>query len=284
MKKITVIGATGMVGIPVTKELVKAGFEVTALVRDKEKARQILPKEVRLVKGDLNDKATITEALKEAEGLYINISTRPDDKESDFNPEKGGLDNILFATRQSPVKQIAYLSSFLARNYTQNWWVMTAKKESISKVKDSGIPYTIFYPSNFMENFRHGMVQGKKVTIMGKPKHKNWWIAGEDFGRQVAASFQTSLALNKEYPVQGIEPLDMVEAANIYVKNFSKEQLTVSTMPMGLFKFLALFIKPLKFVTKLMDVMLNNRETFESQITWDELGKPLLTIEKFARQ
>ena len=40
-KKITVIGATGMIGIPVTNELINAGFEVTALVRNVEKAKQI---------------------------------------------------------------------------------------------------------------------------------------------------------------------------------------------------------------------------------------------------
>ena len=284
MKRITVIGATGMIGIPVSRELIKAGFEVTALVRDTDKARQILPREVKLVKGDLNDKASIVKALKNSDGLYVNISTRPNDKESDFTPEKEGLDNIISAARQTNVKQIAYLSSLLARDYKKEWWVMMAKKDSITRVKESGIPFTIFYPSNFMENFRNGMVQGKKITIIGKPKYKNWWIAGEDFGRQVAASFQTEVSLNKEYPAQGIEPLDMVEAANIYVKNFSKEQLTLSIMPMGLFKFLALFIKPFKFVTKLMDVMLNNRETFESQITWDELGKPVVTMAQFAKQ
>jgi uncharacterized protein YbjT (DUF2867 family) len=284
MKKITVIGATGMVGIPVTRELVKAGYEVTALVRDTDKARLILPKEVKLVKGDLNDKTSIVDALKNADGLYINISTRPNDKESGFNPEREGLDNILTAARETNVKQIAYLSSFLARNYRKEWWVMLAKKESITKVKEAGMPFTIFYPANFMENFKHGMVQGRKITIIGKPKNKSWWIAGADFGKQVAASFQTPLSLNKEYPVQGPEPLDMIEAANIYANNFSKEKLTVGSMPMGLFKFLAIFITQLKFVTKLMEVMLENKETFESQVTWDELGKPDITIEKFARQ
>lgn len=284
MKKVTVIGATGMIGIPVTRELVKAGYEVTALVRDIDKARLILPKEVKLVKGDLNDKTSIVEALKNADGLYINISTRPNDKESGFNPEREGLDNILTAARETNVRQIAYLSSFLARNYKKDWWVMMAKKESITKVKKAGLPFTIFYPANFMENFKNGMVQGKKITIIGKPKYKSWWIAGEDFGKQVAASFQTPLSLNKEYPVQGPEPLDMIEAANIYTKNFSKEKLTVGSMPMGLFKFLAIFIAQLKFVTKLMEVMLENKETFESQVTWDELGKPDITIEKFAKQ
>jgi len=45
---------------------------------------------------------------------------------------------------------VAYLSSFLARNYKGNWWVMSAKKKGIAKVKNSGVPYTIFYPSNFI--------------------------------------------------------------------------------------------------------------------------------------
>ena len=59
MKKITVIGATGMIGIPVTKELIKAGFEVTALVRDEKKAKKIFPQGVTFVKGDIEDKNSI---------------------------------------------------------------------------------------------------------------------------------------------------------------------------------------------------------------------------------
>ncbi|MBK9378342.1 MAG: NAD(P)H-binding protein [Saprospiraceae bacterium] len=55
-KNISIIGATGMIGIPVTKELVKAGFNVTALVRNPEKAKSIFPAGVNFVKGDLDDK------------------------------------------------------------------------------------------------------------------------------------------------------------------------------------------------------------------------------------
>ncbi|MCX6799531.1 MAG: NmrA family NAD(P)-binding protein [Candidatus Falkowbacteria bacterium] len=284
MKKITVIGATGMIGIPVTKELIKAGYEITALVRDVDKARTIFPTNINFIKGDLYDKASITEALKDAEGLYINISTRPTDKESNFNPETQGLDNLLSAVKQSNIKQIAYLSSFLARNYQGNWWVMKAKKESISKIKQVGIPYTIFYPSNFMENFRQGMVQGKRVTIMGKPINKAWWIAGEDFGRQIASAFSNEKSFNKEYSVQGLEALDILEAATIYAKNYNKEKLTVAKLPLGLFNFLGLFITPLKFVANLMYIMMNNHEEFEAKSTWDDLGKPTITIEKFAKQ
>jgi len=41
--KILVIGATGMIGKPVANELLNAGLEVTALVRDIAKAKERLP-------------------------------------------------------------------------------------------------------------------------------------------------------------------------------------------------------------------------------------------------
>lgn len=284
MKKIAIVGATGMIGIPVTKELIKGGFEITALVRDVNKAKNIFPHGVVFVKGDLNDKSSLAEALKNSDGLYINISTKDSDKEDEFNPETGGIENILAAAKESNVKQIIYLSSFLARNYKGDWWVMNAKKTSIAKVKNCGIPYTIFYPSNFMENFKNGMRQGKKIAVIGKYVNKAWLIAAEDFGRMVVNAFKTEKAMNNEYAVQGTEAFTMDEAANVYVENYSKEKLTVSKAPPGMMKFLSIFIKPLRFVTKLMAVILNNQEVFESQATWDELGKPRITLAEFAKK
>lgn len=284
IKRITVIGSTGMIGIPVTQELVKAGFEVTALVRNIEKAKQIFPQGVSFVKGDIEDMQSINEALKNADGLYINISTKPTDKESQFNPEMQGLDNILAALKNTNIKQVAFLSSFLARNYNGDWWVMKAKKGGISKIKNSGIAYTIFYPSNFMENFAsEGMRRGNKVNyIKSKVNNKAWWIAGEDFGKQVANAFKTDKALNCEFPVQGPEALTMKEAATKYAAAYKKEQLGVGSMPYGLLKFLGMFIPQMKFLSNLMNVMLNNEETFESQKTWDILGKSEISIDKFA--
>jgi uncharacterized protein YbjT (DUF2867 family) len=283
-KKITVIGATGMIGIPVTNELIRTGFEVTALVRNIEKAKQIFPTGVNFVKGDIQNLNEISNALKNADAVYINISTTANDKQNEFNPEIGGLDNILSALKTSSVKQVAFLSSFLARNYTGNWWVMNAKKQGITKIKNCGIPYTIFYPSNFMENFKGGMKDGKKINTIGKSTEKAWWIAGEDFGKQVANSLKSELSLNKDYPVQGIEALTMAEASKIYADNYTIEKLSVENLPMGMAKFLALFVKPLKFVVPLMQVMNSNKETFEAQKTWDELGKPSITLNQFAKK
>jgi len=283
IKKIVIIGATGMIGIPVTKELIKAGFEVSALVRNLEKAKQIFPTGVNFVKGDIQNTNQISEAFKNMDACYINISTTANDKQNEFNPEIDGLDNILATLKSSSVKHVVYLSSLLARNYIGNWGVMNAKKQGITKIKNSGIPYTIFYPSNFMENFSGGMKVGTKINTIGKSTEKAWWIAGEDFGRQVANALQTGKVLNKEYAVQGLEAFTMAEASKIYADNYPAEKLKVANLPMGMANFLALFVKPLKFVVPLMQVMNNNQETFESQRTWVELGKPTITLFQFAQ-
>jgi uncharacterized protein YbjT (DUF2867 family) len=283
-KKITVLGATGMIGIPVTKELLKVGFEITALVRNVVKARQIFPTgKIHFVNGDLQNLAEISEALKDADAVYISISSSPNDKENEFNPEMHGFDNIISALKTSSVKQVGFLSSFLARNYNGDWWVMNAKKQAIDKIKNCGIPYTIFYPSNLMENFTGGMRDGNKINVIGKSTEKSWWIAGEDLGKIVAKSFETEKALNKEYSVQGLEAMTTLEATNAYIENYTKEKLKIAKLPMGMAKFLSLFVKPLKFVVPLIDTMNKNKERFESQKTWDDLGKPSIRISQFAK-
>ncbi len=283
IKRIAIIGATGMAGRPVTNELLKAGFELTALVRDVDKAKKMFPTGVDFIKGDIENKDAIAGALKNADAVYISIAIAAQDKQDGFSSETGGLDNILSAVKSSPVKRVAFLSSFVARNYTGNWWVMNAKKHAVTKVRNCGIPYTIFYPSTLMENFNNGMRDGKKINTIGRSTEKAWWIAGEDFGRQVANSFKIDDNLSKEYPVQGPEPLTTQEAAKIYVENSSVKGLNMANLPMGVAKFLALFVKPLKFVVPFMEVVNNNKETFESQKTWDELGKPEITLSRYAK-
>lgn len=286
MKKITVIGATGMIGKPVTIELLKAGYEVTALVRDAAKAAQSLPKGITLVQGDLHDKAAIMKAMAGAEGLYINISTQPTDLEGQFSPECQGLDNILeCAKKVGTIEHLILLSSFLARNYVGDWWVMKAKKSGIERVKASGIPFTIFYPSNFMENFRGGMVQnGKLMVLKVRQAPKAWWIAGEDFGRQVAAAFGLAKARNREYPVQGPQAFGLQQAAEAYASHVGNGAIKVVVMPFWVMQLMGHFNARFGFLSKLMKVMLHNREVFESQSTWDDLGKPQITMADFARR
>ncbi len=101
IKKITVIGGTGMLGRPVARELIRAGYDVTAMVRDTGTAASKLPEKVTLVDGDLASKKDIAAALKGADAVYMNLSTRPDVKKYDtFIAERDGLENVLAVVSQ----------------------------------------------------------------------------------------------------------------------------------------------------------------------------------------
>ena len=55
IKTILVVGATGRLGAPVAAELAK-NFHVRALVRTLDKAKAMLPTNVEIVKGDLQER------------------------------------------------------------------------------------------------------------------------------------------------------------------------------------------------------------------------------------
>jgi uncharacterized protein YbjT (DUF2867 family) len=64
MIKVAVIGATGRLAPMVIKEMLENGFTVKALVRDKEKAKKLLPTEVEIIKADLEDVQSLISGLK----------------------------------------------------------------------------------------------------------------------------------------------------------------------------------------------------------------------------
>ncbi len=101
IKKITVFGGTGMLGRPVVRELVRAGYDVAAMVRDAGRAASKLPEKVALVEGDLASRKDIAAALNGADAVYLNLSTRPDVRKYEkFIAERDGLENVLAVAAQ----------------------------------------------------------------------------------------------------------------------------------------------------------------------------------------
>ena len=286
MKKILVVGSTGMLGKPVTRELYRASFDLTLLARDMSKTRKIFPN-AKIIQGDVLDKITLLEAMKGQEEIYLNLNTPQAAKPTDKLPEREGMDNIIEAARETGIKRIAFLSS-LVKNYNGmngfTWWVFDIKQAAVDKLKASGIPYTIYYASSFMENLVHSMLKKKRIMLAGKSNAPMWFIAGQDYGRQVAWAFAKTGQGNKEYAVQGMEAFTWDEAAKTFIRYYTRENLKIMKGPSVLIKLLGKVNAEMAYVYMITKALNNYPEKFESGSTWEELGTPMITLEAYAKE
>lgn len=287
MKKIALIGATGKLGKPVTEALLHAGYQITVLARTPEKARQIWGDKVEIVPGDVRNPADLQRLLQGQEGLYINLSVVPHSSEKDFQPERDGIPNIIAAAQAARIRRIGYLSAIVQRYQGTNgfhWWVFDIKNKAVAAIKTSGIPYTVFYASNFMDNFAEGNYrQGKRILLAGESRQPMYFIAASDYGKQVAEAFQKDTDTSFEYDIQGPEPFTADEAAAVFIKNYVKGKLIISKAPLGLLRFFGNFNKTMHYGAHIIEALNNYPETFTAQGTWDDLGEPALTLSAFAR-
>src|SRR5262245_46131101 len=218
IKKIAVIGATGMLGRPVALALAEAGFEVTALARNPRSARRALPLEIAVVQADVRDEESLRAGMRGHDALYLSLAVDPGARRGDLHTEEQGLQHILAAARAAGITRIGYVSALVHDKPNTRWWVVDLWRGALARIKASGIPYTIFYPSNFMETLGQRHEAGSVLLLLGSSRRPQYWIAARDFGRQVARAFALDAAANREYVVQGPEAMTYDEAARRYAR------------------------------------------------------------------
>ncbi len=286
MKKIAFFGATGMLGKPVLREFIKRGYAVTALTRDLEKASELFPEKVNWVQGDLTQYEIVDEIIKKSDIIYCNLSIAPGSRENDFQPEREGLSSILRSAKWNDTSRILYVSSIARLYYGMNgynWWGLEMKNQAVDKIKRSGIPYIIFNPSTFMENYTEGgFVQNQKLMVVGNSKFPNWLIAADDFAKMAVNSIEVVHEDdNKEMIIQGPEGFKLDKAASFFSSNYSKAKLSVSKVPLSVTKALGLFDRKYEYYAYMMEAINNYPETFQSDEVWQEIGKPQITFKEF---
>lgn len=284
-QRIAVIGATGLLGKPVTQELINAGFTVTVLSRQPEQAQKVFPM-ARVVKADLRDPDSLLVGLRGQDAVYLNLSVLQTEAPDDFHTETDGLENLLPVAQRLGIRRIGYLSSIAMRYQGMTgfrWWVFDIKQEAVRKLKASGIPYTIFYPSTFMETLPT-QVQAGRLMLGGKSDVKLWFIAARDYGKQVVRALQHPSTGNREYVVQGPEGYTYAKGARIFVENYASKRLSILTLPMGLLRFFGKFSRQADYGAHILEALNCYPEHFEADRTWHDLGKPTTTLAEFARQ
>lgn len=286
MQKILVIGATGMIGKPVTQELLKAKLDVTLMVRNGKKARTFFP-DANIVSGDVFDPLSLLPAFEGKDIVYISLGPERKAGKNDRQAEEEGIENIILAAQKTGAKRLILLSSLVQRYNGMNgyhWWLFDVKIKAVEKVKASGIPYTIFYPSSFMETFDQLLKQGNYIMLAGRSVAPMYFIAAKDYGKQLVRSISQDTGENKEYVVQGPEAYTWHEGSRIFIAHYKKATLRVMKAPLGILQWMGKLIPVVGYSAKIMEALNNYPEKFESRDTWDELGTPGTTIRDYASQ
>lgn len=100
--RLIIFGATGGTGQQLVKQALELGYLVTAFVRNPEKLN-IKHDRLSIVKGDVLDKVSVMEAVKNHEVVLVALGTKPPSRQMVVGP---GTQNIIAAMKKHGVLSI----------------------------------------------------------------------------------------------------------------------------------------------------------------------------------
>lgn len=202
-RRILVLGATGMLGQPVTHCLVDRGHRVRIQVRSVEKARLMFGDSVEIVEGNVLSRDDVQAAMSGCNAVHINLT-----QESELT----AMQHVIDLASGSSLERVTYVSATNACE--ENRWFEPAdvKMRTEELLGCSGIAYIVFCPTWVMEVL-HNFIHGSRATVLGgKNPTELHFFAAADFGRMVAASYDDDRALGKRLFVHGPEGITFPDA------------------------------------------------------------------------
>lgn len=202
-KVIAVNGATGQQGGAVAKKLLADGWKVRALTRDVNKpaAQELASIGAELVAGDMEDRAQLDAAFKDAYGVFsVQNFWLPN---VGFDGEIKQGKNVADAAKAAGVQHLVYSSvgsahRGMGQKHFESKWIIEQYIQSLD------VPYTILRGVFFMDNYNWSRAQilNGTFTSMGlRPEKGIQSIAAEDIAVFVTLAFTNP----KEYLGKTIE-------------------------------------------------------------------------------
>lgn len=172
--KAFVAGATGETGRRIVQELVRHDIPVRALVRDVEKAKQVLPASVELVEGDVLQLQSLREAIGDCTVLLSATGAAPSfDPTGPYQVDYLGTKNLADLAKEKAVQQFVMVSSLCVSRFFHPlnlfWLILVWKKQAEEYLQKSGVPYTIVRPGGLKneDNADAIVMQGADTLFEG---------------------------------------------------------------------------------------------------------------------
>src|SRR5215472_10202805 len=218
-KRVLVTGATGRQGGSVIRHMLATGWKLRALTRDSTSAaaQGLARKGIEVVKGDLEDPASLDRATDGAYGVYSVQDFWAVGAKREVQQGK----NLADAAQKAGVEHFVFASVGGAeRNSGIAHW--QTKWEIEQHIRKLGLPATMLRPVAFMENYyidqvEIGILKGKLMDPI-RADRTYQTIATDDIGAFVALAFDRSKEfIGTELEIAGSE-LTNPEAAQVFSK------------------------------------------------------------------
>lgn len=215
-KLILVTGATGNQGGAVARELLKRRFQVRVLTRNIKKPKALAMKELgaELVQGDLNDLASIEQALAEVYGVFAVQNFW------EAGAAKEIQQGIQLATAAKRVNVQHFIYSSVGSAHLKTGIPHFDSKAQIEQhIEQIGIPYTILRPVafNYIWNTLNlrDYIQNGEFSLPLNPDTKLQILAEQDYANFVATALENPdrwLGRSLDVASEELTMLQMVES------------------------------------------------------------------------
>jgi len=283
IKRVLVVGATGMLGRPVVRRLIEEGFVVRALARDVDRARTLLPAACQIVRGDVRDDALLLAALDGCDQAYINLSEPMVKRPPPWSIEVEGTRAVVAACRACGVRRVMRISAMGVDDAADQWWAAKCKRDADRALMESDVEWTVVRPTWLMESLCTLRIGGGLMLCPDLPQSPLRWISGDDYARQVAAAFQSTNAIRKVYQPQGPENLTIRQAVKRFCAAWRNDRRRIMSMPIWPMRMGRAFSGRSHYLTSLLDMTRDHFSRIDREAISTDLPAARMTIEDYAR-
>jgi len=197
--KVLVYGATGSQAGPTVDHLLRAGYLPHVVSRDAGKAADLQSRGAVPVIADLANDQRLRSASKEVDAVAFLLPAFLDNSEDAFTFGRNAVD----AAAEAGVSMFVW-------NASGEIGESDAKQAILRHLQDSGLPYVVFEPTTYMENWlgpwtAPSVKSNDEVTYPVLADRKIGWIASSDVCALVVAALERPQLAGNCYPISGIE-------------------------------------------------------------------------------
>ena len=271
-----------MIGRPVTRELLAGPDAIRIAARDVRKARAVLDGADEYVRADVSDPESLRRALDGADAVYTSLANPMRSTRPAWDPDYDGTLAIIEAAKAAGVSHVLRLSAMAVEEGADDWWAARAKLEADQAVQESGLTWTIFRPTWFMESIAASTF-GPHLFMMGGPKdRKLYFLAGSDFGRLVEKSLDAPEARNATIDVQGPEALALGEAFSRFWRHW-RGYFLPTPVPTPLRMLAGAVLPPVDYLNQLMKLTFEHAAFKSGRTEANAIHDPTINIDEYAR-